>query len=54
MLTTDELVAPDFASIGSGFETAANRLLSHCRLHALFLDALAGHLESSEPEQPGP
>ena len=46
MLTTDTLVAPDFANLDGSFEEYAERLLSQCRLQAILLEIMSGHLEA--------
>jgi hypothetical protein len=45
MLTVEGLIAPDFADLGAGFQKAADRLLSHCQLHAVLLELLSNHLD---------
>jgi hypothetical protein len=46
MLTTETLVAPDFANLDGSFEESADRLLSNCRLQAVLLDIMSGHLQA--------
>lgn len=46
MLTTNSLVAPDFANLDGSFEQSANSLLSQCRLHAVLLELMSSHLEA--------
>ena len=44
MLMAGGVVAPDFANLGNGFESATNSVLSDCALARVLLDLLAGHL----------
>jgi len=48
MLVGDSMIAPDFANLGRGFETATNTTLSECRLAILLLQVLSTHIASGD------
>lgn len=47
MLTAPEALAPDFANLGSEFETTARRIIDDCQLHALLLEVAALNLDTT-------
>lgn len=49
MLVSDSLLSPDFANLASGFEDAAQGILSGCGIARILLDLLGSHLETVPP-----
>jgi hypothetical protein len=47
MLTTDEVIAPDFGNLTGEYERVVDRVLSNVRLQAILLELLSAHLNGT-------
>lgn len=47
MLTTSEVIAPDFGNLTGEYQRVVDRILSNVGLHALLLELLSGHLDGT-------